>query len=122
MYHQRHFRNKIETKPIQKFIMKNSTITQLAQLFLIKKRQVRLIISAAALSTTALLGLTSIQTLASPVPYQITLTATLGNRFGVSAPTTFTGTFSVDSTFLQSADGSYNGTNVTDFLIVMGTQ
>jgi Collagen triple helix repeat (20 copies) len=60
--------------------------------------------------------------MATPVQYQINLIATIGNQFGVPSPATFTGTFTVDSTFLQQADGSYAGTNVTGFNIVIGSE
>jgi hypothetical protein len=59
---------------------------------------------------------------ATPVSMEITLAATQGNQFGVSAPASFTGSFSVDSSFLAGADGNYGGSAVTDFLLQIGSQ
>ena len=72
--------------------------------------------------TAALLSFTSFSALAVPVLHQISLTAVSGSQFGVSAPAIFTGTFSVDSVFLQQPDGFYAGENVSGFSITIGTQ
>ena len=80
--------------------------------------QVKLRWGAAALAALAASGVA----MATPVTYQITLQATEGAQFGVSSPATFIGTFTVDSTFLAQADGTYSGSYVTNFYIVMGSQ
>jgi predicted sugar kinase len=56
--------------------------------------------------TVGLLALTTTRALAVPVVYEVAFTATSGGQFGIGAPLTLTGTFNVDSAFLQQADGS----------------
>jgi len=68
-------------------------------------------------------GFAATQALAAPVVYQFSLTATSGSQFGVSAPATLTGTFTVDSSFLAQNDGNnYPGSNITGLYIIIGSQ
>ncbi|MEO7252615.1 MAG: hypothetical protein ABIZ64_00070 [Casimicrobium sp.] len=82
----------------------------------------RLALQQKIVVVVALLASASMSAYASPVAYSITLSATSGSQFGVTAPSTFTGTFSVDSAFLAQANGSYGGTAITNFFLVIGTQ
>ena len=74
------------------------------------------------LFTATAWGLFPAQAVAFPVVHQFTLTATSGSQFGAAAPVTFTGSFAVDSTFLEQADGDYAGSNISGFFIAMGSQ
>ena len=68
-------------------------------------------------------GFAATQALAAPVVYQFSLTATSGSQFGVSAPATLTGTFTVDSSFLAQNDGNnYPGSNISGLYIIIGSQ
>ena len=76
----------------------------------------------AVLFASALLGMSSIPAVAVPVVNQIALHAVSGSQFGAAAPTVFVGTFTVDSAFLEQADGDYPGSNVSAFFIVIGVR
>ena len=78
----------------------------------------KLPLAAAAMAALAFSHLAN----ATPITYKITLFATVGNQFGIPSPVSFTGIFTVDSTFLQQADGNYDGSNVSGFYIAMGSQ
>ncbi|MEO7761015.1 MAG: hypothetical protein ABIS68_03780 [Casimicrobiaceae bacterium] len=82
----------------------------------------RLALPAKLILVSAVLVVASMTAQATPVSYSITLSATSGSQFGVTAPANLVGTFTVDSTFLAQPNGSYPGTAISNFLIVMGTQ
>lgn len=68
-------------------------------------------------------GIGITQAMAAPVVYQFSLTSTSGSQFGVTAPATLTGTFTVDSSFLAQNDGSnYPGSVISGFYIIIGSQ
>ena len=60
--------------------------------------------------------------LAEPLQHAIILSANQGGAFGATAPASFYGSFQVDSSFLDNADGSYPGNVVSGFLLGIGTQ
>jgi len=60
--------------------------------------------------------------LAEPLQHAIILAANRGGAFGATAPASFYGSFQVDSSFLDNADGSYPGNVVSGFLLGIGTQ
>ena len=62
------------------------------------------------------------QTQAAPVTIDFTLQATSGSQFGVSAPASFSGSFTVDSAFLAQANGSYGGAAIANWSVQIGSQ
>ena len=60
--------------------------------------------------------------LAAPLQHAIILSANQGGAFGATAPASVYGSFQVDSSFLDNADGNYPGNVVSGFLLGIGTQ
>lgn len=59
---------------------------------------------------------------AGPILVEFALHAETGSQFGASAPADFTGSFTVDSSFLAQVDGSYGGSAIAGFSIQIGDQ
>ena len=59
---------------------------------------------------------------AAPVIIDFALQAASGSQFGVSAPASFSGSFTVDSSFLAQAHGGSGGSAISNWSVQIGTQ
>lgn len=80
-------------------------------------------LTPSAMVLAGALALLALPAAAAPVTIDFTVTATSGAQFGVSAPNAFSGSFVVDSGFLDRADGTYPAAGLfSGFFIQVGSQ